>query len=161
LIELARSKPNVLSHGSNGIGTSAHLAGELLKSMAGIKMVHVPYKGGAPLYTDMMGGRVQVAIAILGSAMPLVKTGKLKLLAVTSPDRSALFKEYPPISATLPGYDMTTWNGFVVPAGTPTDKMVEIGYEVSTLTAAEFDANIRSEIESKRKVVRESGAKFE
>ena len=181
LIELARSKPDFLSHGSNGIGTGAHLAGELFKHMAGVKMVHVPYKGGAPLYADMMGGRVPVAFAILNSAMPLVKSGKLKVLAVTNPQRSAIFPEYPPLSATLPGYDLTTWSGFIVAAGTPRDivqkisadivrlanapdlrpKFDDFGYEIAPLPAAEFDAFIRAEMESKGKLVRESGAKFE
>ena len=181
LIELARAKPDFLSHGSNGIGTGAHLAGELFKHMAGAKMVHVPYKGGAPLYADMMGGRVPVAFVILNSAMPLVRSGKLKVLAVTNPGRSAIFPDYPPVSATLPGYDLTTWSGFVVAAGTPREvvqkisadvirvanapelrpKFDEFGYELAPLGAAEFEAFIRAEMESKGKLVRESGAKFE
>jgi tripartite-type tricarboxylate transporter receptor subunit TctC len=181
LIDLARAKPDFLSHGSNGIGTGAHLAGELFKHMAGVKMVHVPYKGGAPLYTDMMGGRVPVAFVILNSAMPLVKSGKLKMLAVTNPQRSAIFPEYPPISATLPGYDLTTWSGFMVAAGTPREveqkisadvirvanapdlrpKFDEFGYELAPLGAAEFEAFIRAEMQSKGKLVREWGVKFE
>ncbi len=181
LIELARSKPDFLSHGSNGIGTGAHLAGELFKYMAGAKMVHVPYKGGAPLYQDMLGGRVPVAFVILNSAMPLVKSGKLKVLAVTNPGKSAIFPEYPPLSAALPGYDLTTWSGFIVAAGTPREvvqkisadvirlanapdlrpKFDEYGYEVAPLGAADFDAFIRAEMESKGRLVRDSGAKFE
>jgi len=181
LIELARAKPDFLSHGSNGIGTGAHLAGELFKHMAGAKMVHVPYKGGAPLYADMMGGRVPVAFVILNSAMPLVRSGKLKVLAITNPQRSAIFPDYPPLSATLPGYDLTTWSGFIVAAGTPREvvqkisadvirvanapdlrpKFDEFGYELAPLGAAEFEAFIRAEMESKGKLVRESGAKFE
>ena len=181
LIELARAKPDFLSHGSNGIGTGAHLSAELFKFMTGVKMVHVPYKGGAPLYTDMMGGRIPVAFAILTSAMPLVKSGKLKVLGVTNPQRSTIYPEYPPIAAAVPGYDMTTWTGFMVPAGTPRDvvqkiaadvlrlsgapdlrpKFEELGFEPAPLGPAEFDAFIRAEAESKGKLVRESGAKFE
>ena len=181
LIDLARAKPDFLSHGSNGIGTGAHLAGELFKHMAGVKMVHVPYKGGAPLYQDMLGGRVPVAFVILNSAVPLVRSGKLKLLAVTNPQRSAIFPEYPPVSATLPGYDLTTWSGFIVAAGTPREvvqkisadvirvanapdlrpKFDEFGYELAPLGAAEFEAFIRAEMQSKGKLVRESGVKFE
>ncbi len=181
LIELARSKPDALSHGSNGIGTTGHLNGDLFKFMAGVKMVHVPYKGGAQVYQDMLGGRVPVTFAILGSAMPLVKAGKLKVLAVTNLRRSALFPEYPPLSATLPGYNLTTWTGFIVSAGTPRDivqkisadvirlgnapdlrpKFDDLGYEVAPLLAAEFDAFIRAEIESMGKLVRDTGAKFE
>jgi tripartite-type tricarboxylate transporter receptor subunit TctC len=181
LIELARQKPDVLSHGSNGVGSAAHLSAELFKYMAGVKMVHVPYKGAAPLYTDMMGGRIPVAFAILNSAMPLVQAGKLKVLGVTNAQRSAIFPDFPPISATLPGYELTTWTGFMVAARTPRDvvekisadlirvanaldlrpKFVEFGYETAPLGAAEFDAFIRAEIESKSRLVRESGAKFE
>lgn len=181
LIDLARQKPDALSHGSNGIGTAAHLAAELFKFMTGTKMVHVPYKGAAPLYTDMMGGRVPVAFAILNSAMPLVKTGKLKVLGVTNARRSTIYPEYPAISATVPGYELTTWTGFVVAAGTPRDivqkiandvirsvnapdlrpKFAAFGYETAPLGPAEFEAFIKSEMESKGKLVRESGAKFE
>ena len=181
LIELARQKPNALSHGSNGIGTAAHLSAELFKSMAGIKMVHVPYKGGAPLYVDMVAGRVPVAFAIMTSAMPHIRAGKLKALAVTNPRRSSVYPDYPPISATLPGYELTTWTGLMVAAGTPRDivekissdavrvanapelrsKFAEFGYETAPLGAAQFDAFIRAEIESKGKLVRGSGAKSE
>ena len=181
LIDLARKKPDALSHGSNGIGTAAHLAAELFKSMTDTKMVHVPYKGGAPLYADMMGGRVPVAFAILNSAMPLIKAGKLKTLGVTNLQRSTIYPEYPPISATVPGYEMTTWTGFLVTAGTPRDivqriandvirtanapdlkpKFAEFGYETLPLGPAEFEAFIKAEMESKGKLARESGAKFE
>ena len=181
LIELARRKPDALSHGSNGVGTAAHLSAELFKSMTGTKMVHVPYKGGAPLYQDMMGGRIPVAFAIMQSAMPLVQAGKLKALALTNPGRSTIFPEYPPISDTVPGYEFTTWTGFVVPSATPRDavqkigadvvrlasapdlrtKFIEFGYETAPLGPAEFDAFIRTEMESKGKLVRDSGAKPE
>jgi tripartite-type tricarboxylate transporter receptor subunit TctC len=181
LIELARQKPDALLHGSNGIGTAAHLSGELFKSMAGVKMVHVPYKGGAPLYVDMVAGRVPVAFAIMTSAMPHIKAGKLKALAVTNPQRSSVYPDYPPISATLPGYELTTWTGLTVAAGTPRDivdkissdavrvanapelrsKFAGFGYETAPLGAAEFDAFIRAEMESKGRLVRESGVKLQ
>lgn len=181
LIDLARQKPDVLSHGSNGIGLAAHLSAELFKSMAGVKMVHVPYKGGAPMYQDMLGGRVPVAFAILASAVPLVKAGKLKVLGVTNLQRSLIFPEYPPISSVLPGYELTTWSGLMVSAGTPREvvqkiatdviRMVnapelrtrfqEYGYEPSPLGPAEFDAFIRAEMETKGKLARDAGARFE
>jgi tripartite-type tricarboxylate transporter receptor subunit TctC len=149
--------------------------------MTGIKMVHVPYKGGAPMYQDMLGGRVPVAFAILASAVPLVKAGKLKVLGVTNLQRSVIFPEYPPISATVPGYELTTWSGLMVAAGTPREvvqkiandsirmvnspdlraRFVEYGYEPSPLGAAEFDAFIRAEMETKGKLARDAGAKFE
>jgi len=181
LIDMAKAKPDFLSHGSNGIGTSAHLAGELFKFMTGTKMVHVPYKGGAPLYQDMLGGRIPVAFVIMNSAIPLVRSGKLKALAVTNPQRSTLFPDYPPVSETLPGYDLTTWSGFMVSAGTPREivqkiatdtlrvarapdlrpKFDEFGYEIAPLGSADFEAFLRAEIAGKGKLVRESGAKFE
>jgi tripartite-type tricarboxylate transporter receptor subunit TctC len=181
LIELARKKPDALSHGSNGIGTAAHLSAELFKFMTGTKMVHIPYKGGAPLYQDMLGGRVPVAFAIMQSAMPLVQAGKLKALALTNPERSTVYPQFPLIGDTVKGYDFTTWTGFMVAGATPRDvvqkigtdivrvanapdlkpKFVEFGYETAPLGPAEFDAFVRAEIESKGKLVRESGAKFE
>jgi tripartite-type tricarboxylate transporter receptor subunit TctC len=181
LIDYARQKPDVLSHGSNGIGLAAHLAAELFKSMTGTKMVHVPYKGGAPLYQDMLGGRVQTAFAIMASAMPLVKSGKLKGLAVTNAQRSVIYPEFPPISATVPGYELTTWSGLMSAAGTPPEvvrkvatdsvrmmnapdlraRFVESGYEPAPLAGAEFVAFIRMETETKGKLAREAGAKFE
>ncbi|MFM9971155.1 MAG: Bug family tripartite tricarboxylate transporter substrate binding protein [Burkholderiales bacterium] len=181
LIELARQKPDALSHGSNGIGLAAHLAAELFKTMTGTKMVHVPYKGGAPLYQDMLGGRVPVAFAILASAVPLVRAGKLKVLGVTNAQRSVIYPDYPPISATVPGYELTTWSGFMVTAGTPREvvqkisadvirvanapelrvRFQEYGYEPAPLGLVEFEAFIRAETESKGKLARDAGAKFE
>ena len=181
LIALAKAHPGELAHGSNGIGSAAHLAAELFKSMAGIQMVHVPYKGGAPLYNDMLGGRISISFAILNSAMQYVKAGRMKVLAVTNAKRSVVYPEYPPISDTLPGYALTTWTGLVVPSATPKDvvqkiaddvlkaaraedvrrKLADFGYEVDPLGPAEFEAFIRSEIESKGRLVRASNAKFE
>ena len=181
LIALAKAHPGELAHGSNGIGSAAHLSAELFKSMAGIQMVHVPYKGGAPLYNDMLGGRILISFAILNSAMQYVKAGKMKVLGVTNLKRSAIYPEYPPISDTLPGYELTTWSGLVVASATPRDvvqkiavdvlkaahaedvrrKLADFGYEVDPLGPAEFEAFIRSEIESKGRLVRASDAKFE
>ena len=130
LIALAKQKPGEIEYGSNGIGTAAHLGGELLKTMAGIDMLHVPYNGGAPLYRDMLAGRVRTALVIMGSAMPHVKAGKMKVLALTNPKRSELYPEYPVVADTVPGYSMTTWIGLVVPAGTPSDVVEKISAEV-------------------------------
>ena len=181
LIALARSKPGALSHGSNGIGTGAHMSAELFKSMAGINMVHVPYKGGAPLYNDMLGGRIPLAFAILNSAMPYVKQGKMKVLGVTSLHRSEVYPEFPPISDTLPGYEFTTWTGLAVAGATPRElvqkigadvlracqdaevrrRLADLGYETDPLGPEQFEAYIRAEIESKGRLVRSSDAKFE
>jgi tripartite-type tricarboxylate transporter receptor subunit TctC len=179
LIELARNKPNALSHGSNGVGAAGHVAAELFKSRIGVEMVHVPYKGGAQLYADMIGGRIPVAFAVLNSAMPLVKSGKLKALAVTNLQRSRIFPEYPPLSDTVPGYEFTIWTGFAVPAATPKDvvqklsadvlrlaaapelrpKFNELGYETAPMGAAEFAEFIKAEMQTLGKLMRDAGIK--
>ncbi len=181
LIALAKRSPGGLLYGTNGIGNVSHLAAELFKSMAGIDMVHVPYKGGAPLYNEMLGGRISISFAILNSAMPYVKTGKMKVLGVTSLKRSAIYPEFPPISDTLPGYDITTWTGLIVSSPTPKPlvqkiaadalaamqsadvrrRLADLGYEPAPLGPEEFEAFIRTEIESKGKIVRASDAKLQ
>jgi len=180
LIALAKQHPGELEFGSNGIGTAAHLGGELLKSMAGIDMLHVPYNGGAPLYRDMLAGRVRTAFVIMGSAMPHVKAGKMKLLALTNPKRSELYPDYPVVAETVPGYSMTTWIGFVVPAGTPADvvqkvsadvvkiagmpemreKFAVLGLEAAPLSAPEFGRFIGEEIDRIHAIVEKSGIKL-
>jgi tripartite-type tricarboxylate transporter receptor subunit TctC len=180
LIALAKQHPGELEFGSNGIGTAAHLGGELLKSMAGIDMLHVPYNGGAPLYRDMLAGRVRTAFVIMGSAMPHVKAGKMKLLALTNPKRSELYPDTPVVAETVPGYSMTTWIGFVVPAGTPADvvqkvsadvvqiagmpemreKFAVLGLEAAPLSAPEFGRFIGEEIARIHAIVEQSGIKL-
>ncbi len=177
LIAFAKQHPGELEFGSNGIGTAAHLGGELLKSMAGIDLLHVPYNGGAPLYRDMLAGRVRTAFVIMGSAMPHVKAGKMKLLALTNPKRSELYPDYPVVAETVPGYSMTTWIGFVVPAGTPADvvqkvsadvvkiagmpemreKFAVLGLEAAPLSAPEFGRFIGEEIDRIHAIVEKSG----
>lgn len=120
LIELARSQPGKLAYGSSGSGNAGHLAGELFKRMAKVDIVHVPYKGGAPAMIDLIAGQVQMVFASAPTAVPQVKAGKLRALAVTTLRRSALLPELPTIAeAGLPGYDADNWYGFVVAAGTP------------------------------------------
>jgi tripartite-type tricarboxylate transporter receptor subunit TctC len=179
-IALAKRRPGELLYGTNGIGNVSHLAAELFKSMAGIDMVHVPYKGGAPLYNEMLGGRILISFAILNSAMQHVKTGKMTVLGVSSLKRSDVYPEYPPISDTLPGYDITTWTGLIVSSATPKPlvqkisadaltaiqaadvrrRLADLGYEPDPLGPEEFEAFIRMEIESKGKLVRASDAKL-
>lgn len=119
LIDQAKANPGKINYGSAGSGSSSHLAVELFKSMAGIRMEHIPYKGTGPLITDMLGGRIGVTIASAVPLSPQVKSGKLRGLAVTSPKRSAAFPELPAIAETVPGYEVINWFGIFAPAGTP------------------------------------------
>src|SRR5262245_56514856 len=118
LIALARAKPGQINYASGGSGASSHLAMELLKSMAKIDLVHIPYKGTGPLITDLIAGQVNVTIASAVPLAPQVKGGKLRGLAVTSPQRSPSFPELPAIAETVPGYEVVNWFGILAPAAT-------------------------------------------
>jgi tripartite-type tricarboxylate transporter receptor subunit TctC len=119
LIEAARQRPGQLNYGSAGNGGGVHLTMELFKHAAGIDLVHVPYKGGAPLLADLIAGRVQAATVPVSTAMPLVRDGRLRALAVTSAERVGALPDLPSIAETLPGFDSSTWYGVLAPAGTP------------------------------------------
>ena len=120
LIALAAKHRGKLAFGSEGVGTSGHLAGELLKSMAKIDMLHVPYKGGSESVTAVASGQVDLCLPTITSAVPLLNAGKVKILAVTSRTRSALKPEIPTLHESgLPGYDRSSWNGLMAPAGVP------------------------------------------
>ncbi len=119
LIALAKSRPGGLNYGSSGNGSPANLAGELFNLMAGVKLVHVPYKGTAAAATDVMSGQIQVGFPSMTSVMPLVKAGKLKAYAITAPRRSALAPELPTMAeAGVTDYEASIWNGLLAPAGT-------------------------------------------
>src|SRR4051812_8405882 len=120
LIALARAKPGALNYGSSGSGGSNHLAGELFNAMAHVKMVHVPYKGNAPALTDLVGGHVDVVFNGLTSALPFIKSGKLRALGVTSLNRSSTLPSVPTLDeAGLKGFQAVAWNGLTAPARTP------------------------------------------
>jgi len=179
LIALAKAKPNGIEYASLGIGTGTHLAGELLKTEAGINLLHVPYNGSSPAYNDLLAGRVQIGFVLLQSALPHVKSGRLKVLGITNPRRSAAYPEYPTIGETVPGFSLLSMFGFVAPAGTPPEivqklsadlvrvitvpemrqKLTELGIEVVGSKPEEFDSFIRTEIVRWAPVVRQSGAK--
>lgn len=166
LITLAKSKPGQLSFGSNGIGTSAQLAGEMLNHMGGIELQHVPYNGAAKMYTDLMGGRIELGFSVASSAESFIKNGQLKVLGVTSLQRSPLYPDWPAIAETLPGYEAVNWAGFAGPAGLPKDvtqrladdiqavlktpemakSLAEMGIEVAPQGPADFQAFIQSEM---------------
>ena len=182
LIALAKARPGEINFASSGYGTPAHLAGELFNSMARVKLVHVPYKGAAPALADLLGGQVQLMFSTMPPALPHVKDGKLRALAVTSLKRSPAAPELPTVDEiALPGFEANTWHGVVVPAGTPAAIVARLNREIVAIlhlpdvverfssqgaealgsTPEEFAAYIRSETVKWAKVVRESGAKAE
>lgn len=180
LIALAKSKPGALNFGSSGTGGSNHLAGELFNSMAGVKMVHVPYKGNAPALTDLVGGHVDLIFNGLTSAYPLIKSNKLRPLAVTSLQRSAVLPEMPTLDESgLKGFVAVAWNGLAGPAKLPADVVERMANAVRKVlgnqemrerlksegsdpvgsTPAEFAKFIRDEITKWATVIKLSGAK--
>lgn len=182
LIVLAKAKPRQLNFGSPGSGTPHHLAAELLKTMAGIDLIHVPYKGAAPAIADLLGGQVNTAIVSLPAAFPHVKAGKLTALGVTSGMRSAIVPEVPTFAeAGLGGYELENWYGLLAPARTPrqiieklngeTVKALQLpdvkerlhsqGFEIRTSTPDEFAVYIKSELVKWAKIVKASGAKVD
>ena len=175
LIALARAKPGALSYGTPGIGTSPHLSMELLKSMAGIDLQHVPYRGTAAAVTDVIGGQIAVTFANALTAKPQVDAGRVRALAVSGPKRIEALPAVPPVAeAGVPGYEAMQWYGVVVPTGAPAPVIARLNVEaVKTLqsdemkeklaldgaqpvgsTPAEFAALIRSELEKWTRVAR-------
>jgi tripartite-type tricarboxylate transporter receptor subunit TctC len=180
LIALAKEKS--LSAGSSGVGATGHLAIELFNLMSGVKLVHVPYKGGAPAMSDLVGGQVQLVFATTASAIPHIKSGRIKGIAVTTAKRSALLPDLPTISeAGLAGFDANNWYGLVVPAKTPRPIIDQLNAEVTKIlampdvkttlfnqgldpapgTPEQFGAYIKSERIKWAKVIKDSGAKAE
>ena len=120
LIAYGKANPGKLNYASSGNGTSIHLSGELFKTMTGVEMTHVPYKGSSPALTDLMGGQVQLMFDNLPSSLSFIKAGKLRALAVTSAGRSAALPELPTLAESgLPGFEASSWFGILAPAGTP------------------------------------------
>jgi tripartite-type tricarboxylate transporter receptor subunit TctC len=180
LIEVLKKSPGKLNYASSGAGAAAHLAGELFKTMAGVDIVHVPYKGAQPALNDVIAGQVQLMFATSASVIPFIKAGRLRALAVTTARRSPSVPELPTISeAGLPGFEATTWHGVVVPAATPAplvlklnqdlnsvladkdlkERLTGLGAEVLTGTPKDFADYIAREIPKWTKVVKDSGAK--
>ena len=180
LIALAKAKPGTLTFASSGNGGAHHLSGEMFKAMAGIDINHIPYKGGAPAASDLMGGHVSMMFELMYSGLPAVKSGKLRALAVTSSQRLPVLPDVPTMAeAGLPGFESSNWQGIVVPAATPRnivtkinadavkvlnmpemrEKIVAQGNQVGGGTPEEFGALIRSETAKWGKVVREAGVR--
>lgn len=134
LLDLARAKPGGVNYGSGGVGTASHLATELLQLSTGTKMTHVPYKGLGPALVDLMGGRTEFIISTMASALPQLKSGKLRPLAATTVTRSAFFPEVPTmIESGVAGYDFTTWYALVLPAGVPKAVMARLNSELKKI----------------------------
>ena len=131
LVTLAKARPGALNFASVGTGTSPHLGGELLQSLAGIKLVHVPYKGTAPAMTDLMAGQVQLMFSSMPTVLSLVKAGKLRLLATGGTKRSAVIAETPTVAETVPGFELVTWYGIFAPAKTPDAIVKRLNAEIA------------------------------
>ena len=131
LIDLVKKEPGKYSYASSGNGTPLHLSGELFKTMAGVDIVHVPYKGSGPALIDVLGGQVPIIFDNLPSSTEHIKTGKLKALAVTSQKRAPAFPDLPAMSETLPGYETYTWNALFAPAGTPPEVIAKLNAEAN------------------------------
>jgi tripartite-type tricarboxylate transporter receptor subunit TctC len=178
-IAYAKANPGKINMASSGNGTPAHVAGELFKMMARIDMVHVPYRGGSPAMTDLLGGRVQAYFSVLPEGMQYLKAGQVRALAVTSAARWKTLPEIPSLSEFLPAYEASPWHGLGAPKNTPVeiigrlnaevnsilhdpktnDQLVALGGEPMPMTPAEFGTFIAAETEKWREVVRFSGAK--
>lgn len=180
LIALAKSKPGQLNFSSAGSGTSHHLGGELFKVMAGIELVHVPYKGTAPAVTDLVSGQVAMMIANMPAVMPMIKAGRLKPLAVTTLQRSSLMADLPTMAESgVPGFEVIIWYGVLAPSGIPKPiisrlnqeikKIVQIpdvkerlaaqGAEAISSTPEEFARKIKEDMNKWAKIVQSSGAR--
>lgn len=143
-IAYAKSHPDGVNYGSSGIGSSTHLAAEMFKSMAGIKMEHVQYKGSAPALTDLMAGQVQVMFDNAPSVLPFIRSGKLRALAVTSIQPQAFAPQVPTVSgAALPGYEVKSWYGLFAPARTPPAIVNALNQQIN---AALQEASVRSNL---------------
>ncbi len=182
VIALAKAQPGKFTYASSGNGTSIHLSGELFKSMTGVDMLHIPYKGSSPAVTDLLAGQVNMMFDNIPSSLPHIKAGKLRALAVTGSKRSQLLPDLPTIAeAGVPGYDSYVWFGIVAPAGTPPeiiarlnaalvktaatpefrDRLTGQGYDVLSSTPEQMAASIRSEIDKWGKIVKASGARVD
>ena len=181
LVALAKARPGQLDFASSGTGSSQHLAGELLNVLAGIQLVHVPYKGSQPALIDVLGGRVAIMVSTLAPAMPMVKSARLRALAITSAARSRVAPDVPTVAESgIAGYEAISWQGVLARGGTPSNvvqrlnsdlrkvlaqaelqrQLADQGYEPLSGTPEAFDAYIQSEIAKWTRVVKSAGLKI-
>jgi tripartite-type tricarboxylate transporter receptor subunit TctC len=181
LIALARARPGQVTYGSGGAGTSTHLAGALLAQMGGVKMIHVPYKGGGPATTALMSGETTWMVGTILPSMPPIRSGRLRALGVTSVKRTPVLPDVPAVAETLPGFEAVSWYGLAATGGTPRDIVAKInqelarrlkspamrerlsaeGAEVVAGTPEQFGAFYRAEIEKWGKVIKAAGIRLE
>ncbi len=181
LIAYAKANPGKLNYATSGTGNSTHMAGELFSDMASVKMTHVPYKGSAPAMADTIAGVCQLSFDTMISALPHVKGGKLRALAVTTHAASPLLPDVPPVARTLPGYAVSAWNGVAAPMGIPADilaklnqgvdeavkstmvktRFAEMGVSSREMTPAQFQAFIAQESAQWAKTVKQAGMTLE
>lgn len=182
LIAFGKANPGKLTFGSAGTGTSQHLSGEQFRAMSGVELLHVAYKGGAPAMTDLLSGQISMLFVDVPTALPHIRSGKLRALGVTSAEKSPALPDVPTIAEQgLPGFDIRAWYGVLGPAGMPRDiverlnaeivkglaapevreRLAAIGMEAMTLGADASGAFIRNDIGRWAKIVRDSGAKLE
>ncbi|HEX2830562.1 MAG TPA: tripartite tricarboxylate transporter substrate binding protein [Burkholderiales bacterium] len=180
LIAYVKARPGQLNFGSSGTGGSQHLAGELLKSMAGIDMTHIPYKGSPPALIDLLAGRIPIMSSTMPPVLPHLRAGKVRALAVTSARRSSAVPDVPTVAeSALPGYEAIAWQGLLAPAGTPraaiarlqsefarvlkqpeiASRLTDQGYETVASTPEWFAQYINTEIAKWTKVIRAAGIK--
>lgn len=178
LIALAKSDPGKLNFGSGGIGAITHLSGELFKQLAGVDMVHIPYQGSAPAITDLLGGQIEMMFENLPGAIGHIQAGRLRALAVTSPQRAVALPDIPTVAeAGVPGYEAVSWFGLFAPAGVPQEiidklntevvaiikkpeieaRLVELGTIPGGNTQAEFAAFVQTELDKWTKVITSAG----
>lgn len=182
LLKLVKSRPGRYTYASAGNGTTSHLATELLKSSAGVSIVHIPYRGGAPAVTDLMGGRVDMMIDVMPNLVPHVRSGRLRALAVSTAHRVAIMPDVPTIAESgIPGFDVSAWDGIFVPRGTPApavsrlqaairkaledpelrQQLLQRGAEAAPSSPAEMSRFVKAEIERWGSAVKRSGATVE
>jgi tripartite-type tricarboxylate transporter receptor subunit TctC len=181
LVAIAKAKPGTVNFASAGLGSTAHLAGELFKNLAAIDIVHVPYKGAGPAMTDLIGGQVHMLITGYPGALPHIKSGKLRALGVTGPKRLQAAPDLPTIGETVKGYDVTSSYGVMLPAGASKalverlhretaavvkkpevrDKLIALGFEPEGNSPAEFAQQLRSELAKWGKLIKAANIKVE
>ena len=180
-IAYAKANPGKINFASGGVGTSPHLSGELLKTMAGINLVHVPYRGTAPALADLIAGQVEVVFDNIPGSVGHIKTGKVRALGVTAPKRVAAIPDVPAIGETVPGYEVSIWYGIAAPKGTPPAiveklnqavnavlvdpklraRLAELAGEPMPMTPAEFGKLVADETKKWAKVIKSAGIKPE
>jgi tripartite-type tricarboxylate transporter receptor subunit TctC len=181
LVALAKDNPGKITMASYGTGTISHVAGELFKRELGVNMVHVPYRGGAPMVTDLLGGQVQVGIDVVAASLPHIRSGALRALAVTTAARLEALPDVPTVAETIPGYEAVAWTGVGVPRGTPEAiikllnreinaglvdptikaQLTELTVTPMVVTSAEFGAYMTAETERWTRVIKLAGIKME